>query len=108
MFEPTIAEQFTGSGRPTLLRAVRASYGSAGAAAGVAEGVPIGWAYVMEEAFRWQAYTPDLAIVDVAGPGRAVAVHRAHLDTDADGVAGRRLAGGRPGPEVTGRGPRPR
>ncbi|WP_143734660.1 hypothetical protein [Microbispora rosea] len=70
MFEPTIAEQFTGSGRPTLLRAVRASYGSAGAAAGVAEGVPIGRAYVVEEAFRRQAYTPDLAIVDVAGPGR--------------------------------------
>ncbi|MEV4296350.1 hypothetical protein [Microbispora rosea] len=59
MFEPTIAEQFTGSGRPTLLRA----HGSAGAAAGVAEGVPIGRAYVVEEAFRWQAYTPDLAIV---------------------------------------------
>ncbi|MFI7034229.1 hypothetical protein ACIBK1_36400 [Microbispora rosea] len=48
VFEPTIAEQFTGSGRPTLLRAVRASYGNAGAAAGVAEGVPIGRAYVVE------------------------------------------------------------
>ncbi|MEU7889840.1 hypothetical protein AB0B54_30425 [Microbispora bryophytorum] len=72
VFEPTIAEQFTGSDRPALLRAVRAAYDSVRAVAGVAEGRPIGRAYVVEEAFHWQAYTPGLAIVDVvaAGPGR--------------------------------------
>ncbi|MEN3540638.1 hypothetical protein AAH991_36375 [Microbispora sp. ZYX-F-249] len=72
VFEPTIAEQFTGSDRPALLRAVHAAYDSLRAAAGVADGAPLGRAYVVQEAFRWQAYTPDLAIVDVvaAGPGR--------------------------------------
>ncbi|GIH51667.1 hypothetical protein SAMN05421833_12974 [Microbispora rosea] len=72
VFEPTIAKQFTGSDRPALMRAVRATYDSVRAVAGVAEGGPIGRAYVVEEAFRWQAYTPGLAIVDVvtAGPGR--------------------------------------
>ncbi|XVQ82190.1 hypothetical protein ACQP2K_25380 [Microbispora siamensis] len=71
VFEPTIAEQFTGSDRPALLRAVRTTYDSVRAVAGVAEGGQIGRAYVVEEAFRWQAYAPGLAITDVvtAGPG---------------------------------------
>ncbi|MFC0862407.1 hypothetical protein ACFHYQ_08865 [Sphaerimonospora cavernae] len=79
VFEPTITEQFTGPETPALLRAVRATYDSVRAVAGVADGEPIGLAYVVVEAFRWQAYAPGLAIVDVvmAGPGRGGTTVRA-------------------------------
>lgn len=80
-FEPTITEQFTGPETPAFLRAVRATHDSVRAVAGVADGEPIGRAYVVVEAFRWQAYVPGLAIVDVvvAGPGRGSTTVRAAM-----------------------------
>ncbi|WP_433501745.1 hypothetical protein ACQP1K_29360 (plasmid) [Sphaerimonospora sp. CA-214678] len=81
VFEPTITEQFTGPETSALLRSVRATYDSVRAVAGVADGEPIGRAYVVVEAFRWQAYVPGLAVVDVvvAGPGHDSTTVRAAM-----------------------------
>jgi hypothetical protein len=71
IFGPTIREQVTGLGASALLAACQASYQQALAQAGVAAGQPLGPAYVTEQAFRWVAYTPTSATVDIvsAGPG---------------------------------------
>ena len=71
VFGPTIRDQVTGPGAAALLSACRASYEQARQATGVLPGHALGRAYVVEEAFRWVAYTPAGATVDIvsAGPG---------------------------------------
>lgn len=71
IFGPTIRNQVTGPGAAALLSACTASYDQASQATGVPVGQPLGRAYVAEEAFRWVAYTPAGATVDIvsAGPG---------------------------------------
>jgi hypothetical protein len=61
----------TGLGAGALLAACRASYIQEARAAGVTGGRPLGRGYAAEEAFRWVAYTPADATVDIvsAGPG---------------------------------------
>jgi hypothetical protein len=73
IFGPTIRDQVvSGPAASALLAGCQASYDQASRAAGVASGHPLGQAYVTEEAFRWVAYTPADATVDVvsAGPGQ--------------------------------------
>jgi hypothetical protein len=71
IFGPTIRDQVTGADAPALLASCQSAYGQAGHAAHVTSGQPLGNAYVTEEAFRWIAYTPADATVDLvsAGPG---------------------------------------
>lgn len=71
IFGPTIRDQVTGLGAGALLAACRVSYQQALRQAGVPAGQPLGPAYVTEQAFRWVAYTPAAAAVDIvsAGPG---------------------------------------
>jgi len=71
IFGPTIRDQVTGPGTAALLSACRSSYEQASLATGVPGGKPLGRVYVAEEAFRWVAYTPSDATVDIvsAGPG---------------------------------------
>jgi hypothetical protein len=71
IFGPTIRTQVTGLGASALLTACQASYQQALHQAGVPAGQPLGPAYVTEQAFRWVAYTPAAAAVDIvsAGPG---------------------------------------
>ncbi|MGH3219222.1 MAG: hypothetical protein ACRDPY_11020 [Streptosporangiaceae bacterium] len=71
IFRPTIRAQVIGLGAAALLSACQASYEQDARAAGVPAGQPLGRGYVTEQAFRWVAYTPADATVDIvsAGPG---------------------------------------
>jgi hypothetical protein len=71
VFVPTIQDQVTGPDAAALLAGCQAGYGQASQAAHITGGQPLGDAYVTEEAFRWAAYTPAGATVDLvsAGPG---------------------------------------
>ncbi len=71
IFGPTIRRQVTGLGAGALLAGCRASYMQEARAAGVTGGRPLGRGYATEQAFRWVAYTPADATVDIvsAGPG---------------------------------------
>jgi len=71
IFAPTIRYQVTGADAPALLASCQSAYNQASQAAHVTGGQPLGNAYVTEEAFRWIAYTPADATVDLvsAGPG---------------------------------------
>jgi hypothetical protein len=79
IFGPTIRGQVTGLGTGTLLASCRTSYTQAAAAAGVRGGRPLGRGYVTEQAFRWVAWAPGAATVDIvsAGPGPQGATVRA-------------------------------
>ena len=71
VFVPTIQDQVTGPDAAALLASCQAGYGQASQAAHITGGQPLGNAYVTEEAFRWVAWTPADATVDLvsAGPG---------------------------------------
>jgi hypothetical protein len=71
IFGPTIRDQVTGADAPALLASCQSAYRQASQASHVTSGQPLGNAYVTEEAFRWIAYTPAGATVDLvsAGPG---------------------------------------
>jgi hypothetical protein len=71
IFGPTIRDQVTGADATALLDSCQSAYDQASQAAHVTGGQPFGNAYVSEEAFRWIAYTPADATVDLvsAGPG---------------------------------------
>ena len=72
IFGPTIRDQMvSGPAASALLAACEASYSQESRTTGVAAGQPLGRGYVTEEAFRWEAYTPADATVDIvsAGPG---------------------------------------
>jgi hypothetical protein len=71
IYGPTIRDQVTGPDAAALLSACQAGYAQASQAAHVTGGAPLGNAYVSEQAFRWVAYSPSDATVDLvsAGPG---------------------------------------
>jgi hypothetical protein len=71
IYGPTIRDQVTGPDAAALLAACQAGYARASQAAHISGGQPLGNAYVSEEAFRWDAWTPSDATVDLvsAGPG---------------------------------------
>jgi len=71
IYGPTIRDQVTGPDTAALLSGCQADYAQASQAAHITGGAPLGNAYVSEEAFRWIAWTPSDATVDLvsAGPG---------------------------------------
>ena len=71
IFTAVIRGQITGSDAAVLLANCQASYDQASRAEGVTGGQPLGNADVAEEAFRWVAYTPAAAIVDLVSAGPA-------------------------------------
>lgn len=69
IFGPTIRIQVTGLGAAALLSACQASYQREAHAGGIPAGQPLGRGYVTEQAFRWVAYTPADATVDIVSAG---------------------------------------
>lgn len=71
VYIPTIRDQVIGPDAAALLASCQSSYDQAANAAHVTDGQPLGNAYVTEDAFRWIAYTPADATLDLvsAGPG---------------------------------------
>jgi hypothetical protein len=71
IFTAVIRGQVTGPDAAALLANCQAYYDQASQAAGVTGGRPLGGVDAAEQAFRWVAYTPAAAIVDLvsAGPG---------------------------------------
>jgi hypothetical protein len=71
IFTAVIRNQVTGPDAAALLADCQSAYGQASRSVGVTGGQPLGNVDVAEEAFRWVAYTPDAAIIDLvsAGPG---------------------------------------
>ena len=71
IYDPTIRDQVIGPDAGALLSGCQADYAQASQAAHISGGAPLGNAYVSEEAFRWVAWTPADATVDLvsAGPG---------------------------------------
>ena len=69
VFVPTIRDQVTGPDAAALLASCQADYGQASQAARITGGQPLGNAHVTEEAFRWVAYTPSDATVDLVSAG---------------------------------------
>jgi hypothetical protein len=71
VYGPTIRGQVTGPYAAALLADCQATYAQDSKAAHVTGGAPLGNAYVTEEAFRWVAWSPAAATVDLvsAAPG---------------------------------------
>ena len=71
IYIPTIRDQVTGPDAAALLASCQSAYSQASQAAHVSDGQAVGNAYVIEQAFRWVAYTPSDATIDLvsAGPG---------------------------------------
>ena len=85
IFTAVIRGQVTGPDAAALLAGCQAAYDQAAQSAGVTAGQPLGTADVTEQAFRWVAYTPAAAILDlaVAGPGASGATVRASVQMEA-------------------------
>jgi hypothetical protein len=71
IYGPTVRDQVTGPDAAALLAGCQSAYDQAAGAAQIADGQPLGSAYVTEEAFRWVTYDSSDATVDLvsAGPG---------------------------------------
>ena len=71
IFTPVIRGQVTGPDAAALLAGCQAAYDQAAQSAQVTDGQPLGTVEVTEQAFRWVAYTPAAAIIELvsAGPG---------------------------------------
>jgi hypothetical protein len=85
IFTAVIRGQITGPDAAALLASCQAAYGQASQSEGVTAGQPLGNADVAEEAFRWVAYTPAAAILDLvsAAPGSNGATARASVQMEA-------------------------
>ena len=71
IYQPTIRHQVTGPDTAALLKADASDYAALRAAARVRPGQPAGRGYAVEAGFRFVAYTPAGATVDIVteGPG---------------------------------------
>ncbi|HEX5292704.1 MAG TPA: hypothetical protein VFX25_27860 [Streptosporangiaceae bacterium] len=71
IFTTVIRGQITGPGAAALLANCQTFYDQASRSEGVTGGQPLGHVHVAEEAFRWVAYTPAAAVIDLvsAAPG---------------------------------------
>jgi len=85
LFTAVIRGQVTGPDAAALLASCQAAYDQASQAEGVTGGQPLGTVDVAEEAFRWVAYTPEAAILDLvsAGPDASGATVRASVQLEA-------------------------
>ena len=84
IFTTVIRSQVTGPDAGALLAGCQAAYGQAAQSDGVTGGQPLGTVDVTEQAFRWIAYTPAAAILDLvsAGPGGNGATVRASVEVE--------------------------
>jgi hypothetical protein len=71
IYQPTIRRQVTGPAARTLLAADASGYAALRAAARVRPGQPAGRAYAVEAAYRFTAYGPRTAAVDIVTEGPA-------------------------------------
>jgi hypothetical protein len=71
IFTPVIARQVTGPDTAALLHADVSSYTAMRAATHIRAGQPAGRGYAAEVAFRFEAWTPAAAVVDVVSAGPA-------------------------------------
>jgi hypothetical protein len=80
-----IRRQVTGPDAAALLANCEAAYGQASQSRHVTDGQPLGTVDVTEEGFRWVAYTPAAAILDLvsAGPGSQGSTVRASTQVEA-------------------------
>ena len=85
IFTAVIRGQVTGPDAAALLAGCQAAYDQAAQSGQVTGGQPLGTAVVTEQAFRWVAYTPAAAILDLvsAGPGSNGATVRASVQMEA-------------------------
>lgn len=72
IFEPTITAQVTGPDTTALLQAEETSYAQLRAAAQVGPGQPAGQGYAAEAGYRFLAWSPASAVVDVVSAEPAV------------------------------------
>jgi hypothetical protein len=85
IFTAVIRRQVTGPDAAALLANCEAAYGQASQSRHVTGGQPLGTVDVTEEGFRWVAYTPAAAILDLvsAGPGDQGSTVRASTQIEA-------------------------
>jgi hypothetical protein len=85
IFTAVIRRQMTGPDAPALLANCEAAYGQASQSRHVTDGQPLGTVDVTEEGYRWVAYTPAAAILDLvsAGPGSQGSTVRASTQIEA-------------------------
>ena len=85
IFTAVIRGQVTGPDAAALLAGCQSAYDQAAQSGQVAGGQPLGTVDVTEQAFRWVAYTPAAAILDLvsAGPGSNGATVRASVQMEA-------------------------
>jgi hypothetical protein len=85
IFTAVIRGQVTGPDAAALLAGCQAAYDQAAQSGQVSGGQPLGTVDVTEQAFRWVAYTPAAAILDLvsAGPGSNGATVRASVQMEA-------------------------
>ena len=71
IYSPEIRRDVTGPSAPQLLADCQSGYASQARADGISGGQPLGSVTVTVKAFRWIAYTPAAALLDLvsAGPG---------------------------------------
>jgi hypothetical protein len=69
VFEPTIERQVVGPDKQALLDATRRLYEQSRIEAGLPDGAPLGEAFVVYEAYRWESFTPQAATVDIVSAG---------------------------------------
>jgi hypothetical protein len=84
IFTPVIRGQVTGPDAAALLANCQAAYDQAAQSGNVTGGQPLGTVDVTEEAFRWIAYTPAAAILDLvsAGPASGGGTVRASIQVE--------------------------
>ena len=85
IFAAVIRRQVTGPDAAALLANCEVAYGEASQSRHVTDGHPLGTVDVTEEGFRWVAYTPAAAILDLvsAGPGSQGTTVRASTQIEA-------------------------
>jgi hypothetical protein len=85
IFAAVISRQVTGPDAAALLANCEVGYGQASQFRHVADGQPLGTVDVTEEGFRWVAYTPAAAILDLvsAGPSSQGSTVRASTQIEA-------------------------
>ena len=85
IFTAVIRGQVTGPDAAALLAGCQAAYNQGAQSGQVTGGQPLGTVDVTEQAFRWVAYTPAAAILDLvsAGPGSNGATVRASVQMEA-------------------------
>ncbi|MFJ2030173.1 hypothetical protein [Streptosporangium sp. NPDC087985] len=95
-----MAKAMTSSAGAKLMEETRSQYEQSRREAGMPKGSALGIAYVAEEAYRWQSYTPEAATVDLVSAGPSPAGTTVRATTRIQVVWRDGLAGGGPARRV--------